>query len=406
MARHSSTRHLLRLPWQLQSLEDRSQPSMVRVSPSLLNLPPTANDFTSDTDGTNPVTLDLLSKASPVGDHTLVPSSILVIVPPQHGTISINPTTGNATYTATGFSQGTDSFQFTVRDSAGVVSNPATITVVVHRPTANDDFAQIVSGSTAIIDALANDTDPEGNSEIVPSKVRLLTLPLHGTVSINSTNGSVTYKPERTFAGTETLQYTITDRAGAESAPGHITIVVSPIAVIPKAAPVANDDAADTDGTNPVEVDVLGNDMAAAGLTLDPASIRIAAAPARGTVAVNATTGVVTYTASGFFTGTDTFAYTANDSKGVVSNVASVTIVINRPTANDDFADTDGNNSVVLDVLANDTDPDGNEKIEKSSVTILSTPTHGRTSIDAATGKITYTAIVSCNYSGTLRVVL
>ena len=59
------------------------------------------------------------------------------------------------------------------------------------------------------------------------------------------------------------------------------------------------------------------------------------------------------------------------------------------PTANDDAAVTSEDAAVVIDVLANDNDVDGN--LDLSSVRIVSDPFAGTVSIDTATGQITYT---------------
>ncbi len=60
----------------------------------------------------------------------------------------------------------------------------------------------------------------------------------------------------------------------------------------------------------------------------------------------------------------------------------------NPPVAADDNAEVNENDSVVIDVLANDTDPDGD--LLPSTLTIVSEPQFGDLSIDPDTGAITY----------------
>src|SRR5205085_11898304 len=120
-------------------------------------------------------------------------------------------------------------------------------------------------------------------------------------------------------------------------------------------APIDTQYSGDPDGTTPVSVAVMENGTAAPSRTSVPGSVVLTAAPARGSASVDLATGAITYTASGFFRGTDTFQYTFTDSAGEVSNSGTVTVVVNRPMANDDFADTDGNNPVAVNVLDNDT---------------------------------------------------
>jgi len=79
--------------------------------------------------------------------------------------------------------------------------------------------------------------------------------------------------------------------------------------------------------------------------------------PASGVLNFN-TDGSFDYTpVSGFF-GQEAFTYTANN--GVDSNVATVIILVNRPpVAVIDTATTQRNRAVTVNVLANDSDPDG-----------------------------------------------
>jgi hypothetical protein len=75
---------------------------------------------------------------------------------------------------------------------------------------------------------------------------------------------------------------------------------------------------------------VYSNDSDADG-TIDRTTVAIVAGsgPSHGAVAVNATTGVVTYTPGANYTGTDSFRYTIKDNGGFVSNEATVTVTVN-----------------------------------------------------------------------------
>jgi hypothetical protein len=66
------------------------------------------------------------------------------------------------------------------------------------------------------------------------------------------------------------------------------------------------------------------------------------------------------------------------------------------PIANDDSARTREDIAVIIDVLANDMDPDGN--LVPWSVTVINEPTHGNTSVNTSNGEITYTP--ETNYYG------
>ena len=63
---------------------------------------------------------------------------------------------------------GTDTFTYTFRDRFNVQSNAATVTVIVNRPVANDDFSNTVSGQPVVINSSDNDADPDGNDHSCP----------------------------------------------------------------------------------------------------------------------------------------------------------------------------------------------------------------------------------------------
>jgi hypothetical protein len=347
---------------------------------------PTANDDFTDTDAGNPVIINVLENdTDPDGNDKLDPATVLVVSGPAHGMAVVNPATGAITYTPVDGFSGTDSFRYTVRDVASAVSNPALVSVVVNRPTANDDFTDVDAGNPVVINVLDNDTDPDGNDKLNPATVSVASGPAHGSASVNPATGAITYTPQDGFSGTDSFTYTVQDVAGATSNAAQVTIVVN--------RPTANDDFADTDGTNPVSIDVLENDTDPDGNDkLDPTSVALASGPAHGSVAIDPATGVITYTPLGGFSGTDQFSYTVQDVANATSNPATVTVVVHLPAANADVATAFGTNSVTINVVANDTDPDGADKLVPGSVQVITGPSHGSLSVDSTTGLVTYTA--------------
>src|SRR5262249_27203814 len=62
---------------------------------------PSAGSLLATTIGTNPVTLDVLPLGSdPRGPGNLLPGSVQVVSGPSHGSVSVNPSTGQITYQA------------------------------------------------------------------------------------------------------------------------------------------------------------------------------------------------------------------------------------------------------------------------------------------------------------------
>lgn len=123
-------------------------------------------------------------------------------------------------------------------------------------------------------------------------------------------------------------------------------------------APSATDDTFITEVGVAIDIHVLANDSDPDGDVLEVSEMT---QPANGSVSPNAD-GTLRYTPDEAFTGTDTFVYIAADPEGEV-DAATVTIHVvmgNRPpTAVDDTAVTRAGVPVTVDVLANDSDADG-----------------------------------------------
>jgi hypothetical protein len=94
------------------------------------NSPPQANDDASTTPNKKSVDIDiLLNDADP--DSNIDPACVKVTKQPGHGKVEITATNIRAIYTPAADFSGTDTFQYTVCDKAGVVSNAATVSIAV-----------------------------------------------------------------------------------------------------------------------------------------------------------------------------------------------------------------------------------------------------------------------------------
>ncbi len=243
-----------------------------------------------------------------------------VVTEPTHGTLILNPD-GSFTYTPDpGFDE-TDSFIYDAND--GTLSTSATVMIVVDRPTANPDNATTPVNTPVIINVAANDTDPEGNQFLVLSSIAITTQPAHGIVSVSDT-GMVTYTPNAGFVGTDTFAYTIADTHGAVSNSAVDSVIVTPTTTL-----TAGNITAQATGSTPVMINLLSNVTESNGTSpLAPSTTTIVTAPEHGTVTVDPTTGIATYTAIGSFSGTDSFTYTIADQAGTVSSVGTVTVQV------------------------------------------------------------------------------
>ncbi|WP_282357086.1 Ig-like domain-containing protein [Pseudomonas sp. PS01303] len=157
-------------------------------------------------------------------------------------------------------------------------------------------------------------------------------------------------------------------------------------------APIANADAGSTSFGVPITLSLLTNDSDPDGD--NPLGITALTQPAagQGTVALNGSTSVV-YTPPAVVNAplTTTFTYKAQDAKGLASaNPATVTITVapnQAPTAVADSVATLGV-AIPINVLANDTDPEGNVPLAVNSLT---QPAAGRGTVSSNGTVITYT---------------
>ncbi|WP_083928331.1 Ig-like domain-containing protein [Marinobacterium rhizophilum] len=155
-------------------------------------------------------------------------------------------------------------------------------------------------------------------------------------------------------------EISVTVAGGSTTLSDQVTYVVDNPAESTNQAPEPADDNATTPYETPVTIKVLANDLDPDGDTLSVSSL----SGANGDAVINAD-GSITYTPVSGFSGMDTFSYTVSDGESSAS--ATVTVTVEEPTINKapiaqpDYANTDKNASVTITVLANDSDPDGDE---------------------------------------------
>ena len=250
-------------------------------------------------------------------------------------------------------------------------------------PIARDDSVDqsgnalaVLVGGSLTVDVLSNDSDQDGD---VAALTVTATDGASGTTVVES-DRSVTYSNNNGVAGnTDTFTYTITDAAGASDTATVTLTLIAP----PNIAPVAMDDTAEVEEGRLVVIDVLANDSDADGSeTIDTSTVTITQAPANG-AALALDDGTVRYTPNADTTATeDTFSYSVADDQNAVSNIATVTVTITpvpntAPVAVNDSTTVTAGQSVVIDVLTNDSDTDGSETIDASTVTITQAPANG-----------------------------
>lgn len=166
--------------------------------------------------------IDVLANDSDPDGHNL---TITAVTQPASGTTSITSNNSRVTFNAPS-AAGSYSFTYTISDGNGG-SDTATVTATVantnNPPTANYDTASVNTNSSVTIFALANDTDPDGDTLSITS----VTQPLSGSASIVN-NGTAVQFTAGSFADVYVITYSISDgNGGADSASIAVTVTGS-----------------------------------------------------------------------------------------------------------------------------------------------------------------------------------
>lgn len=314
---------------------------------SAFNHPPVAADDLAATIARNPVVIPvLLNDVDQDGDRLTIDS----VVQPSKGVVTITDLNTTLTFTANLGVSGPVTFTYTATDRRGGFST-ATVTVNVDGlPVASADTAVATAGQATIINVLANDSDPDND----PLTITSVTTPqiggvALGNVSITDAGKTVTYTPNPGTIGIHTFSYTITDgKGGFATAQVNVTI---------NNPPVANSDSfVDLDG-QPVLLDVLKNDTDIDG---DPITIIAVGSNPRATI-VNNGGNSITFTPLAGVLPIETFSYTISDGRGgQATGLVTVTQNHSPVAVNDNVFANAGGVPNTLNVLANDTDADGN----------------------------------------------
>ncbi|WP_424100227.1 Ig-like domain-containing protein [Moorena producens] len=355
----------------------------VNLTINPVNDPPIALDNTVTTDEDIPVNIDVINNdTDPDGDSILT-----VVKPPNHGTAVVNDngTPDNLrddfiTYISDPDYNGPDSFAYRLDDG---VNRPATaivnltVTPVNDSPFPVDDTVTTTEDTAVNINVLENDSDPEQDSSLT-----IVSEPRDGTAVVND-NGTpddvsddfITYTPNPGYNGSDSFAYRLNDGV---TFPG--TAVVNLEVTSVNEIPEAIDDTATTTEDTTVTIDVLDNDSDRDG---DPLTLAIISNPSHGTAFVidnntpsDPTDDLITYTPNPDYNGSDQFTYLISDRNGGTNTATlnlNVTPVNDPPEAVDDTVITDQEVAVTIDVVENDTDPEG----DLLSLVVVSAPSNG-----------------------------
>ena len=352
------------------------------------NNPPIAtNDTGASTNGES-VTLNIMANDSDPDNNNFEIGTLGI---PSNGSASILDPNGTIVYTPNANFEGTDSFQYSICDEFGACAS-ATITITVtenfdptnNAPIAENDNITSEGGDSTSIDPLSNDDDPDGDTLVLGDVGDAQ----NGTVVV-SDDDIITYTPDDGFEGTDTFTYEVCDEEGA-CVVASIFIQVTDNAIPPtNLPPVAGNDFGSSDGGNAAVVMVLDNDSDPENGVLSFGNI---GTPANGSVIINAANNII-YTPITGFEGMDTFTYeVCDDLNQCTTALVTITVTNNiidavnlAPNAQNDTGVSDNGESITINLLANDIDPNGDVLFIQS----FGQPFAG--SIEIVNGIVTYT---------------
>ena len=356
---------------------------------TVLNFDPRSNDTDPEDD---PLTITEIN-GQPVtpGSEVTLPEGVITVKP--DGTLSFTP---NPEFNGNGVQ-----FDYTISDrpagDPNGLTDTGTVTIniapVNDLPIATDNVKTTAQDTTVEGNVITANTGAGVDSDIDGDTLTVSgytvggvagvvgvaqDIPGEGTLTINE-DGSYTFDPLPAFTGpVKEVEYTISDGNGG-TASAKLNITVEPLTETPSVV----DDVQTTPENTPVQIDVLGNDDPGSEGPLaitevngqpitvtDPVAITdpVTGLPV-GTVSLidggtpdDPTDDKLEFTPEPGYNGPATFTYTVEDKEGnplQATVTVDVTPVNEPPVAEDDTTVTPQDTPVSIDVLGNDSDPDG-----------------------------------------------
>ncbi len=294
-------------------------------------------------------------------DESAQTMTFTVVSGPTHGVLgAITPIVGSATqatvdYTPTAGFNGTDTFVIRARDNgltnglSAPLEDELTVTMTVQpvnaAPIAYNQVTSTPEDTAKSIALTADDGDPGVNQVlryfVLAGADGSIVRTARGTLSgINPSTGEVIgqllYTPDPNVNGPDSFTFQVIDDALAGNPPNRVSnIAIVDISVTPvNDPPVANTQSVVTNEDAAIDIVLTGNDGDPGEPVPQTLSYEIAVTPARGTLDTTGIgTGLIRYTPSANFNGTDTFTFRVRDNgtnpDNLLSTSATVTVTVN-----------------------------------------------------------------------------
>ncbi|WGZ93833.1 MAG: IPTL-CTERM sorting domain-containing protein [Candidatus Thiothrix putei] len=330
----------------------------VTVTASTPILEAKTDTFTVDASNGTSV-LDVLANDTIPSDQAI---TLEVMTDPSHGIATVK--NNQILYTPTAGYTGSDTLKYRITDADGNIAEASislsiTVTAAANKaPIAEADQVTTTAGSPITVDVLANDSDADGDKLTVSA----VTSGENGTVVLQ--DGKPMYTPNAGFSGTDSFTYTVSDGKDTDTATVTVTVTAS--------TPIleAKTDTFTVDASNGTSVlDVLANDTIPSDQAI---TLEVMTDPSHGIATVK--NNQILYTPTAGYTGSDTLKYRITDADGNIAEASislsiTVTAAANKaPIAEADQVTTTAGSPITVDVLANDSDADG-DKLTVSAVT-------------------------------------
>ncbi|WEJ73465.1 retention module-containing protein [Pseudomonas sp. PSE14] len=169
-------------------------------------------------------------------DHDTLSYTLKPGAEPAHGSLVLNPATGEYTYTPAKDYNGTDTFTVVVSDGNGDVVESVvnlTVTPVNDAPETADQSKTTAEDTPVNGQIVATDVDHDTLSYTLKPGAE----PTHGSLALNPATGEYTYTPAKDYNGTDTFTVVVSDGNGG-TVESVVNLTVTPV----NDAPVALND--------------------------------------------------------------------------------------------------------------------------------------------------------------------
>ncbi|MDK2979660.1 MAG: large repetitive protein [Chloroflexota bacterium] len=321
---------------------------------------------------------------------------------PLHGKISLNQFTGEYLYTPAANYNGADSFTLRVTDAHNA-SDTQTLNVNVawvdDDPHAIDDSYRVAQGAGwKTLDVVENDTDADLVYGDALTITRIVSDPANGTVQINSTTNTLSYKPSSNFRGTDTFVYEIRDNQtpdATDTATVTIKVYVHSNSTTSGGYTDYGNNDSPAGGSNTGGTMLLYEDHQAvgslSGANADSYMLDSNDPPKNGTVIVDPLTGQFTYIPNEDYNGEESFTILAQKNGKVTAQTIDLMVmpVNDSPMAGNLDVTVSAAGSTRTTLPVHDVDIFTND--DHITYTVLYHPQNGTVEIIPVTGEIIYT---------------